>query len=226
MNRPLTVVFAALEALLVVGIGLGITLVPLSLLWAFEYGLQLDWVIFWRVAADAWLIGHGVDVHLTLDGDLAALVGVDGAVAPFTIGIAALGFALLTLVMSVRTGRRIAETPHFGLGVLASVGMFAILSLGIAASAGHPSAQPAVMQGLILPTLVFAGGLAAGAHRARQRLRGARTDAASVASRPFLAPLTQRVPRHVRVVLLQAARGGLAAVAIVMVVASVACAVL
>ena len=34
MNRPLTALFAALEALLVVGIGVGISLVPLTILWA------------------------------------------------------------------------------------------------------------------------------------------------------------------------------------------------
>src|SRR5690606_31580581 len=129
MNRPLTAVFAALEALLVVGIGVGLTLVPLSLLWAFEYGLQLDWAIFWRIAADSWLVGHGVDVHIVLDDELATLVGAERAIEPFTIGIAALGFALLTLIMSIRTGRRIAETPYVGVGMLAATSAFALLSL-------------------------------------------------------------------------------------------------
>ena len=41
MNRPLTALFAALEALLVVGIGIGIPLVPLTILWAAQYGLQI-----------------------------------------------------------------------------------------------------------------------------------------------------------------------------------------
>src|SRR5690606_11648891 len=97
MNRPLTALFAALEALLVVGIGVGIPLVPLTFLWAFQYGLQLDWSVFWRASVDVWLLGHGSDVLLTLDPVTAILVGFDGASTPFVVSIAALGFAVLTL---------------------------------------------------------------------------------------------------------------------------------
>src|SRR5690606_20632027 len=112
MNRAVTVIFCALEALLVAGIGMGIALVPLSLLWAFEYGLQVDWVVFWRIAADAWLIGHGVDVSVALTGDTAEMLGFTGSSA-FEITIAALGFALVTLMLAVRAGRRIGATPYW-----------------------------------------------------------------------------------------------------------------
>ena len=50
MNRRLTALFAAFEALLVVAIGVAVPLVVLTALWAFQYGLQLDWAIFWRAA--------------------------------------------------------------------------------------------------------------------------------------------------------------------------------
>ena len=64
MTRRLTLLFSAFEALLVVAIGVAIPLVPLTILWAAQFGFAPDWSIFWRGAADIWLIGHGVDVDL------------------------------------------------------------------------------------------------------------------------------------------------------------------
>ena len=124
MNRPLTALFAALEALLVVGIGIGVPLVPLTFLWAFQYGLQLDWTVFWRASVDTWLIGHGSDVLLTLDPVTAIVVGFAGAGTPFALSIAALGFALLTALLGVRAGRRITETPHRRLGLVVALAVF------------------------------------------------------------------------------------------------------
>lgn len=216
MNRALTVIFCALEALLVVGIGVGISLVPLSLLWAFEYGLQVDWAVFWRVAADAWLIGHGVDVHVPLGGDATELFGVD-AVQAFDITIAALGFALVTVLLAVRAGRRIATTPHRRLGFVTATAIFGILALGVVASASHPAAQPSLVQGVVLPTLVFSAGLALGARRARGERLATRTAVTDVLG---------RVPDKVRVVVGASLRGGIAAVAGVMIVSALACATL
>ena len=48
MNRMTVALLAALEALIVVAIGIGISLVPLTLLWAVEYGLRDRLVAFWR----------------------------------------------------------------------------------------------------------------------------------------------------------------------------------
>src|SRR3990170_6910976 len=99
MNRPLTALFAALEALLVLGIGIGIPLVPLTLLWAFQYGLQIDWIVFWRAAVDSWLLGHGVDVRFALDPAIAASTGLPGAGDTFLVSIAPLAFALITVLL-------------------------------------------------------------------------------------------------------------------------------
>ena len=82
MNRRLTALLAAFEALLVVAIGVAIPLLPLTLLWAFQYGLAIDWTVFWRASVDIWLLGHGVDVRLTLDPLAAAALGLPGAEAP------------------------------------------------------------------------------------------------------------------------------------------------
>ncbi|MFD1714631.1 DUF6350 family protein [Amnibacterium flavum] len=160
MNRPLTALFAALEALLVVGIGLGILLVPLTALWAFEFDLQIDWTVFYRAAADLWLIGHGVDVRFALDLPLVA-----GATPgePFVVTIAALGLALLTALLGVRAGRRLLETDHPGTAITVTLGTFAGLSAIIALTAGVGAAQPSRWQGVLFPTLVFTVGIILGA---------------------------------------------------------------
>ncbi|MDQ1579348.1 MAG: hypothetical protein QOD05_123, partial [Microbacteriaceae bacterium] len=48
MNRTTVALLAALEALIVVAIGIGIALVPLTVLWAAQYHLAIDWLVFWR----------------------------------------------------------------------------------------------------------------------------------------------------------------------------------
>lgn len=165
MNRRLTALFASLEALLVVGVGIGIPLVPLTLMWAIHYGLTIDWIVFWRAAVDVWLLGHGVDVRFTLDPLVAASSGFAGATAPFTVTIAPLAFALITSLLGVRAGRRIAETPHRTIGGLTGLAVFGGLSLGMAFTALSPGARPSLVQSALLPTLVFGLGLAIGTAR-------------------------------------------------------------
>src|SRR5690606_10237058 len=142
MNRPLTALSAALEALLVVGIGIGIPLVPLTFLWGFQYGLQIDWTVFWRASADIWILGHGGDVLLTLDPATATAVGFESAAAPFVLSIAPLGFALLTVLLALRAGRRIVETPHARLGMVVALLVFAVLTAAVTFSALHRFARP------------------------------------------------------------------------------------
>lgn len=162
MNRRLTSLFAALEALLVVGVGIGIPLMPLTLMWALQYGLTIDWVIFWRAAVDTWLLGHGVDTRYTLDAPLAASSGFPGAGTPFVVTIAPLGFTIITALLAIRAGRRIGETPHRTLGALTGLAIFGALSLGVTLTAVTTAARPSLVQSALLPTLVFGIGLLIG----------------------------------------------------------------
>ncbi len=226
MNRPLTALFAALEALLVVGIGIGISLVPLTLMWAFQYGLQLDWVVFWRGSVDAWLLGHGVDLQFTLDPLVATATGLPGAAESFVVTIAPLGFALLTLLLAVRAGRRVGETPHRSIGLLTAIGVFAALALSVTLTASHPAALPVLWQGVLLPTLVFALGIAVGSELGRRRalvsraLAGGADDARARLSVRF----GNRAPRMRRAVAI-ALRAGAGAGGLVIAVSAVALAV-
>lgn len=221
MNRPVTAVFAALEALLVVGIGVGLPVVVLSLLWAFQYGLQIDWIVFWRAAVDIWLVGHGVDLDLQLGAATAAASGVPGAEAPFAVTIAALGFSVLTVLLGVRAGRAVAETAHRVVGVLSTIGVFALLSLLVSATAQHPLASPVLWQGIVLPTLVYAVPVVVMAEITRRR-RGEPADPVTGA----LVSLVARAPRTARVVAAAGLRIGTASAAGVLAVSGVVVGVL
>ena len=101
MTRRLTVLLAALEAVLAVAIGVAIPLVPLTVIWAAQLGFAPDWLIFWRGAVNVWLLGHGVDVTFTLPAELAGSLGLAGSQEPVRVTIALLGFALLTALLPV-----------------------------------------------------------------------------------------------------------------------------
>ncbi|WP_210479673.1 DUF6350 family protein [Naasia sp. SYSU D00948] len=213
MNRPLTALLAALESLLVAGIGFGVLLVPLTALWAIQYELGIDWAVFYRAAADTWLLGHGVDIRFTLDPVVAAALGLPGAAEPFHVTIGALGIALLTALLAVRAGGRLFETDHRRLAAVTAIAVFGLLSLVLALTAGTPAAQPSRWQGVVLPLAVFVAGLAVGWHRRR--------------GVPLRNPLLRLpIAPGWAVLLGEGARAGVAAIAGLLAAASVAVAVL
>ena len=219
MTRRLTLLFSAFEALLVVAIGVAIPLVPLTILWAAQFGFGPDWAIFWRGAADIWLLGHGVDVTFTLDPTTATALGIAGAGAPVKITIALLGFALLTLLLGVRAGERVAETGHRALGELTTLVVFGAASSVVTLTAVNVAARPSIWQGALLPTLVFGIGLFLGVLR-EGRERG--PDAAGTSLRDWIDDWRPQV----RAAVAGALRAGAAAVALTILVSAVAVALL
>ena len=168
MTRSLTALFAALEASLVVAIGIGIPLAPLTILWAVQYGFQDDWAIFWRASVDTWMVGHGVDVAFTLPQSVATTLGVSGADASFSVTIAALGFALLTVLLGIRAGRRVAETRFRFLGEASAIATFAVLAFVLQWTANDGGAHLEPWLAVAQPTLVFAVGVAVGSASTRR----------------------------------------------------------
>lgn len=219
MTRRLTLLFSALEALLVAAIGVAIPLVPLTILWAAQFGFAPDWAIFWRGAVDIWLIGHGVDVTFTLDSATATALGIAGAAAPVKITIALLGFALLTLLLGVRAGERVAETGHRLLAELTCLAVFGAASFAVTFSALNVAARPSLWQGTLLPTLVFAVGLLLGV------LRDGRNRAQDAGGTALGRRLRVGGP-VVRAAVGGALRAGAAAAALVVLVSGVAVALL
>ncbi|GAB2466190.1 hypothetical protein HD599_000228 [Conyzicola lurida] len=222
MNRSLTALFAAFEAALVVAIGIGISLAPLTILWAAQFGFQIDWIVFWRASVDIWLMGHGVDSIFTLDPTTAVTLGLAGADAAFRVTLAAIGFSLLTVALGVRAGRRVAETKYLLLGELVAVGTFGLLSTAVTFSALHPLARPSVVQGALFPTAIFAVAVVIGSLRSRRPS----ADAAISPIRDRITGLLLRLPRELRVTLATSLRGGVAAATAVIGVSAVLLAVL
>lgn len=169
MNRLTVCLLAALEAFIVVALGIVVPLVPLTLLWGVQYGFSVDWVVFWRAAVDIWALGNGVDLTVALDEATLSAVGIEAAEAPFVLTLAPLGFALLTVLLGVRTGRRAGEAPHGLAAIVAAIATFAVLSGAAVLSAQNAVANPSAWQGFVLPPAVFAFGVIVGA--VRQRLR-------------------------------------------------------
>ncbi|WP_403021406.1 DUF6350 family protein [Salinibacterium sp. GXW1014] len=222
MNRSLTAVFSGLEALLVVGIGIAIPLLPLTFMWGFQYELQVEWPVFWRAAVDTWLLGHGASMRATVDPDFAATLGLPALSEPFILSLAPLGFALLTLLLGQRAGRRIAETPHHLLGLGVAAATFAVLAFAAVMTSLHELARPSIVQGTIFTTLVFVAGLAIGAGLARYRLSDSRPKDLVDRAVTWLTDW----PAGVQTVVWGGLRAGVASVAAVMLVASVVVAVL
>lgn len=191
-------------------IGVAIPLTPLTVLWVVQFGFGADWALFWRTAVDTWLIGHGVDVTFTLDPALAASLGLAGADQPFTVTIAALGFALLTALLGVRAGRRIAETRFATLGGIVAAATFAVASLAVAASALDDLARASLVQAAILPVLFFGGGMLVGMNLARRDL----------GLTPILR-VPDALPDVPRALIATSLRGGAAIVALLLAMASV-----
>ncbi|MBW8870989.1 MAG: hypothetical protein JF618_02030, partial [Leifsonia sp.] len=173
MSRTTVALLAALEALIVAAIGIGICLVPITILWAAQYQLGADFGVVWRSAADVWLVGHGVNLTVVLDPQTVAQLGLPGAGTPFQVTIALLGFAVLTAGLGVRTGMRAAETDERVVGALSALAAFAVISSLVVLAAGSAVVQPSVWQGIVLPPFVYALGIGAGFGFASLRGRSA-----------------------------------------------------
>lgn len=242
MNRITAALLAALEAVIAASVGLGIALVPLTILWAAHYDLAIDWIVFWRASADIWLLGNGVDLRVTLDATLVDTLGLGGAASAFAVTIAPLGFALIAVLFGVRAGSRGAAMGYRSIAVGVSIALYGIIAILVTMSAAHPAAAPSLVQGVVLPVLVYGCGVLVGARvgsvgRGVERAApGERVGLAAPSERvgsgdragllAVPAELLERIPPLAQALLRAGVVGGTAAVASIVAVASVLVAVL
>ncbi|MCI0159181.1 hypothetical protein KNO15_20970 [Leifsonia shinshuensis] len=179
MNRTTVALLAALEAAIVAAVGIGICVVPLTVLWAAQYHLTGDFAVVWKAAADIWLVGHGVNLTVTLDPQTVGSLGLPGAAAPFQVTIALLGFAALTAGLGVRTGLRAAETPYRSTGAISALAVFVAVSALVTLTAGSAVVTPSMWQGIVLPPFVYALGIGIGFAFAALRRGGGRTTSST-----------------------------------------------
>lgn len=205
MNRITVALLAAFDAAIAALIGIAIPLVPLTVLWAVQYDTAIDWVLFWRAAADAWLLGNGADLTATLDPELALSLGLTSTTTSFVVSIAPLAFALLAVLLGVRIGRRAAASPHRLLAVGTAVVIYLAIATLVTFSASVDAASIPLWQGMLWPTLVFALGVVLGSGIASARQQDALADA--------VGGVLDRIPSVGRVVADAALRGGALAAA-------------
>lgn len=155
--------FAAAEALVVAAIGLAIPLIPLTILWATNFDAGIQWDVYYRAAADIWLLGHGVHFTVTLDPSFATSLNLPGLDAPFLLSLAPTALALITFLLAMRLGRRTIEAEVRFVGPVSAILAFGAVAIAIAFSALNASAMPTVWRAITLPTLIFVVGLLVGA---------------------------------------------------------------
>ncbi|MFE6965862.1 DUF6350 family protein [Agromyces sp. NPDC057679] len=163
MRRTTIALLAALEAAVSALIGLGVVLVPLLVVWAVHFGLAVDAAAFFRAAADLWLLGHGVDLVLQLDPVTAERMALPGAGDPFPITIALLGFALASVAVGRRIGRRSAAAGHSITGSVSAIVVYALVGAVLGLAAASEAASASLWQAIALPAFVMAIGVVIGA---------------------------------------------------------------
>ena len=88
-----------------VGLGIFLPFVFGVVGWASLSGVNSTPVEIWQLAVQAWALGHGVPLHVSL-GDSSAVLAND--LATFDLTLAPFAFAALTALLGRRAGRRLA----------------------------------------------------------------------------------------------------------------------
>ncbi|MEN9751176.1 MAG: hypothetical protein RLZZ600_223 [Actinomycetota bacterium] len=163
MNRLIIILTGAIEALVVMLAGLAIPFVPVTVMWLSRLNDGINFDVYWRTAADTWLLGHGVHFEVTLDPKIAQAIKFPGADVPFLLALAPLAFGLLTFLLAARVGRRTIEAGTRFIGPISAISAFAGFNAIIVLLTRIPAVEPSVWRAFILPPAIFALGLIVGA---------------------------------------------------------------
>lgn len=149
MNKRQTFFIAALEAAILVAIGLGVLLAPLTIVWILENDPNVDWVVAFRAAADFWLVSHGTRLVIPA----GEILGV--AVPTFVISLIPLGMTIWFASLYYKAGKRFLVASALWPGWLGGVLVFGGASLLISTLAFDPTVYPVTWQGVVFPTALF-----------------------------------------------------------------------
>ena len=149
MNRRQTFFISALEAAILVAIGLGVLLAPLTIVWIIENDPNVNWSVAFRAASDFWLLSHGTRLVIPA----GEILGV--AVPTFVISLIPLGMTILFARLYYNAGKRFLVATALWPGWLGGVTVFGAAALGISTLAFDEAVYPVTWQGVVLPTLLF-----------------------------------------------------------------------
>ncbi len=151
MNRGLSFAIAALQALIVAAIGIGLTIAPLTLTWLLEGDGSTSWLVALQVAVFAFLLATGVPVEVT-EGKLLGIEFPD-----FAINVMPLGLTLLMALMVIRVGYRLSATSALWPAWIGGAISFGAIGLGSSALVNNEAVYVGEWEPLIIPAVFFGG---------------------------------------------------------------------
>jgi hypothetical protein len=149
VNKRQTFFIAALEAAILVAIGLGVVLVPLSLVWLLENNPDVDWLVAFRAAADFWLLSHGTGLVVP-EGEILGL-----PVPAFVVTLVPLGMTIWFARSFYNAGKRFLAARSLWPGWLGGALVYGAAALGISTAAYDSTIYPIAWQGVFFPTILF-----------------------------------------------------------------------
>lgn len=164
MNRLTLALLTALEAVVIVAIGVAVPLLIGGIVWGTELGFAGDLIGVWRGAADTWLLGHGVPLTIGLDAATMTRLGVPASLGVLVLSVPPLAFALGTFLAAMRTGRRCVDT-QWTVVVPVGTAVVAASSVLLAMTASVTGAGPSIGWSLVLPAASYLLGVTVGVAR-------------------------------------------------------------
>ncbi len=149
MNRKLTFLVTAFESLVAVAIGLGITLIPLTIVWLFENDPTVDWFVAYRASTDVWLMAHGTRIVVPQ----GMLAGVE--VPTFVISMIPLGLSAFIGYLGFRLGRKLTTALQLWPAWLASAIVYGAAAFSLSTTAYSEFVYPVTWQGTLFPPIFF-----------------------------------------------------------------------
>jgi hypothetical protein len=149
LNRKLTFLVTAFESLVAVAIGLGITLIPLTIVWLFENDPTVDWFVAYRASTDVWLMAHGTRIVVPQ----GMLAGVE--VPTFVISMIPLGLSAFIGYLGFRLGRKLTTALQLWPAWLASAIVYGAAAFSLSTTAYSEFVYPVTWQGTLFPPIFF-----------------------------------------------------------------------
>ncbi|MEY4989997.1 MAG: hypothetical protein RIS08_223 [Actinomycetota bacterium] len=151
MNRGLSFAIAALQALIVASIGIGLTIAPLTLTWLLEGDGSTSWLVALQVAVFAFLLATGVPVEISA-GKLLGFEFPD-----FAINVMPLGLTLLMALLVIRVGYRLSAASSIWPAWVGGAVSFGLIGLGSSALVNSDAVYVGEWEPLVIPAVFFGG---------------------------------------------------------------------
>ncbi len=212
MNRGLSFAIAALQALIIAAIGVGITIAPLTLTWLIEGDGSTSWLVALQVAVFTFLLATGVPLQVS-EGKLLGLEFPE-----FIITTMPLGLTLLMALMVIRVGYRLSAASSIWPAWVGGAVSFGLIGLGASALVNNEAVLVGEWEPLLIPAVFFGGLLIISSTFASryEMFEGANGAEAKerVWIRTNLLAIYSRLHWSIRTVLSPASRVGLGVVAV------------